>query len=116
MQSRDSGAARPSAATRIKEGIVHAAPDFTPADGDPLTTRTFGLFFEVLALLLRAETSLVAEAAFQGPLWLAGGLQRLAPLGDVRIVECVVDAAAARDRAARQHAKARSSRGGVHRT
>jgi predicted kinase len=89
----------------IKEGMVHTTPGFTPAHGDPLTTRTFGLFFELLELLLRAETSLVAEAAFQGPLWLAGGLQRLAPLADVRIVECVVDAAVARDRAARRHAE-----------
>src|SRR5918992_3313752 len=50
----------------IKEGMVHAeGGDFQPAPGDPLTRRTFATFFDVLRLLLDADVSVVAEAAFQ---------------------------------------------------
>jgi predicted kinase len=55
----------------LEEGIVHAyGGDFEAAPGDPLTVRTFPLFFDVLRLVLEGGDTVVAEAAFQDPLWL----------------------------------------------
>ena len=74
----------------IKEGMVHAQPDFTPAPADALTERTFFTFFQLLQTLLSARATIVAEAAFQDHLW----RPRLEPLGEIaeiRIIECVVD-------------------------
>jgi predicted kinase len=74
----------------IKEGMVHAfGPGFEPAVGDPLTVRTFGLFFETVGLLLRGGVTLVAEAAFQHRLW-KQGLAPLRGLCDLRVVRCSV--------------------------
>ena len=56
----------------IKEGMVLSKPGFVASHSDPLTTRTYGLFFEAMSLLLRAEVTLVAEAAFQHGLWVQG--------------------------------------------
>lgn len=56
----------------IKEGMVAAEPGFVPATSDPLTLRTFGVFFANLDLLLRAEVTTVAEAAFGARLWTEG--------------------------------------------
>ena len=63
----------------IKEGMVLSNPGFVASTSDPLTMRTYGLFFETLTLLLRAEVTLVAEAAFQHRLWVQG----LPPLDDL---------------------------------
>src|SRR4029077_13258381 len=52
----------------IKEGMVHANPGFVPSPSDPLTMRTLEVFFGVLRLLLEAEVTVVAEAAFQDPI------------------------------------------------
>jgi hypothetical protein len=68
-----------------------------PSTSDPLTLRTYELFFEAMALLLRADVTLVAEAAFQHRLWVRG----LSPLGDVatlRVVRCSVSEEMARER------------------
>jgi predicted kinase len=74
----------------IKEGMVHAfGPGFQPAVGDPLTVRTYGLFFEAVELLLRGGVTLVAEAAFQHRLW-EQGLAPLRGLCDLRVVRCSV--------------------------
>jgi predicted kinase len=74
----------------IKEGMVHAfGPGFQPAVGDPLTVRTYGLFFETVALLLRGGVTVVAEAAFQHRLW-EQGLTPLRGLCDLRVVRCSV--------------------------
>jgi len=82
----------------IKEGMVHAhGRGFEPAPGDPLTQRTFPLFFDVLRVLLEGGVSVVAEAAFQDRLWRAG-LEPLAALAQLRIVHCDVDAAVAFER------------------
>jgi len=81
----------------IKEGMVLSNPGFVASPSDPLTLRTYGLFFEALALLLRAEVTLVAEAAFQHRLWVQG----LAPLDDLaslKILRCVVPDEVARER------------------
>ncbi len=82
----------------IKEGMVHAhGPGFQAAEGDPLTARTFPLFFEVLRTLLSAGVSVVAEAAFQGRNWRVG-LQPLLAIAEMRIVHCSVDPTIARAR------------------
>ena len=74
----------------IKEGMVHAfGPGFQPAVGDPLTVRTYGLFFETVGLLLRGGVTVVAEAAFQHRIW-EQGLTPLRGLCDLRVVRCSV--------------------------
>jgi predicted kinase len=84
----------------LKEGMVHAlGGKFEPAPGDPLTQRTFPLFFDVLRLLLSAEVSVVAEAAFQDRLW-RSGLEPLAERAQLRVVHCNVDADVAHARIA----------------
>lgn len=96
----------------IKEGLVHAEDDYTPAPGDALTYRTLDTFFGVVRFLVDAGVTVVAEAAFQHRLWEPG----LAPLLDsakVRIVQCRLDAAIARERVA-QRADETASRRAVH--
>lgn len=81
----------------IKEGMALSEPGFVASHGDTLTLRTYDLFFEAMALLLRAEVTLVAEAAFQHHLWVRG-LATLGDLARLRIVRCVVADEVARDR------------------
>ncbi len=81
----------------IKEGMVFSHPGFVASTSDPLTLRTYGLFFETLTLLLRAEVTLVAEAAFQHRLWVQG-LSPLDDLATLRIVRCAVSEEIARER------------------
>lgn len=85
----------------IKEGMVLSNPGFVASHSDPLTRRTYGLFFETLGLLLRSEVTLVAEAAFQHHLW-AQGLTPLLDLADPKIIRCSVPDALARDRQQRR--------------
>jgi len=73
----------------IKEGMVHAyGAGFVAATSDPLTQRTYPLFFDCLRLLLAGGVTVVAEAAFQHRLW-AQGLEPLRELADLRIVRCI---------------------------
>lgn len=88
----------------IKEGMVHANPGFEPGPGDALTQRTLPTFFAVLELLLRAGTTVVAEAAFQDRLW-RPGLEPLVRLARVRIIRCAVDPDTARARNSRRLAR-----------
>lgn len=81
----------------IKEGMVLSHPGFVPATSDPLTRRTYGVFFDTIALLLRAEVTLVAEAAFQHRLW-SPGLETMADLASVTIIRCQVADETARRR------------------
>jgi len=70
--------------------MVHAfGPGFQPAVSDPLTVRTYGLFFETVGLLLRGGVTVVAEAAFQHRIW-EQGLTPLRGLSDLRVVRCSV--------------------------
>jgi predicted kinase len=86
--------------------MVHAeGGEFEPAPGDPLTVRTFPLFFDVLRLLVTGGVTVVAEAAFQDELW-RRGLEPLAGLAQLRIVQCHVDATVAHERAATRHRNA----------
>jgi predicted kinase len=85
----------------IKEGMAAAEPGFVPATSDPLTLRTYDTFFANLDLLLRAEVTTVAEAAFQHRLW-TEGLARLAGRPDLRVVRCRLDPEEARTRMLRR--------------
>jgi predicted kinase len=88
----------------LKEGMAHAeGGEFQGALGDPLTQRTLPLFFDVLRLLLTAGVTVVAEAAFQDRLW-RPGLEPLAELARLRIVNCHADAAVSLERVARRSA------------
>ena len=82
----------------IKEGMVASNPGFVPATSDQLTERTYDVFFEAIALFLKAEVTLVAEAAFQHPLWWRG-LEPLTDLAMLRIVRCQAPAELTRQRA-----------------
>lgn len=81
----------------IKEGMVASHPGFVAATSDPLTMRTYSLFFETIGLFLRNEVTLVAEAAFQHALWWRG-LEPLTGLAELRIVRCQVSGQTARER------------------
>ena len=85
----------------IKEGMVAATQNFVPGPSDPLTVRTYNLFFAVIRLFLEHGVTHVAEAAFQHANW-ARGLEPLRPLALLRIVRCQVEPATARARAARR--------------
>jgi predicted kinase len=94
----------------IKEGMSHAeGADFQGGHGDPLTQRTFPLFFEVVTLLVGAGVTLIAEAAFQDRRW-RPALEPLAERAHLRIIRCRVDAAASFERAT---ARAAASEGRV---
>jgi predicted kinase len=82
----------------IKEGMVASHPGFVPAPSDHLTKRTYHLFFEAIALFLKAEVTLVAEAAFQHRLWWQG-LEPLTDLAMLRIVRCQAPTELTRQRA-----------------
>ena len=84
----------------IKEGMVINTPGFESAPGDPLTVRTFDVFFETLTLLLNAGVSLIGEAAFQDHVWRKGLAKVKAEL---RILECSTDAASIALRTARRY-------------
>ena len=81
----------------IKEGMVFSKPGFVPSASDPLTMRTYGLFFETISLLLSAEVTLVAEAAFQHRLWVRG-LEGVSDLASLKVVRCSVPENIARAR------------------
>ncbi|MCT9934891.1 ATP-binding protein [Planotetraspora sp. A-T 1434] len=87
----------------IKEGMAHSTPGFEASTGDPLTQRTFTVFFEVLETLLRGGVTVVAEAAFQDKLW-RPNLEPLAELAAIRVIRCTVDAAVAHERIVRRAA------------
>jgi len=84
----------------IKEGMVHASrAHVNPELGDPLTQRTLLVFFETLRVLLRAGVTVVAEAAFQDPIW-RSHLEPLSDLAQFRIIQCRVETSLARQRIA----------------
>lgn len=78
--------------------MVHALRrEFEAAAGDPMTQRTYAVFFEVLRTMLTAGVTVVAEAAYQDRLWRMG-LEPLTALAQLRIVHCHVDPAIGRER------------------
>ena len=90
----------------IKEGMVHANPGFEAGPGDVLTQRTLPTFFSVLETLLRAGSSVVAEAAFHDDLW-TPGLNPLAAMSKIRVIRCVADREAAGARDVLRHSEKR---------
>ena len=87
----------------IKEGMVANAPGFTP-DRDDLSPATNQVFFSLLATLLQANVTTVAEAAFQDRRW-RPGLEPLLPLARIRIIHCTVDPELALARSLRRRAE-----------
>lgn len=82
----------------IKEGMVATTSGFVPGPSDPLTMRTYEVFFAAIRLFLEHGVTHVAEAAFQHANWVRG-LEPLLPLANLRIVRCQVEPAMARARA-----------------
>jgi predicted kinase len=93
----------------IKQGMAHADPGFRPGPGDELSARTLLAFFGVLELLVLAEVTLVAEAAFQDRVW-RPHLTPLLPLARLRVVQCTADADVAFDRIVRRRAESAARR------
>ena len=82
----------------IKEGMVASNPGFVPAISDQLTVRTCELFFEAIALFLRAAGTLAAEAGFQHTNWWKG-LEPLTDIAVLKIIRCQAPDEVARRRA-----------------
>jgi predicted kinase len=82
----------------LKEGMAAASPGFVPGPSDPLTMKTYDLFFAVIRLLLEHGVTHVAEAAFQHTNWVRG-LEPLRPLAELRILRCQVPELLAKTRA-----------------
>jgi len=82
----------------IKEGMVHSfGAGFEPAVGDDLNQPALSAFSEVMRLLVMAGVTVVAEAAYQDRLWRLA-LEPVTELARLRIVQCHVDPAIARER------------------
>jgi predicted kinase len=88
----------------IKEGMAHAAPGFTPGEGDELTARALPAFFGVLRLLAQAGVTTVAEAAFQHRVW-RPRLEPFLAIARLRVVHCAADPEAAYARVAARQAR-----------
>ena len=63
--------------------MVAATPGFVPGPSDPLTVKTYDLFFAAIRLFLEHGVTHVAEAAFQHENWVRG-LEPLLPLATRR--------------------------------
>ena len=71
----------------IKEGLMLASGDITPPSlGAPVAASAFDLFYRLISECVRADCSIVAEAAFRTDF--DNDLQRVANLADTRLVEC----------------------------
>ncbi|MEU6210841.1 AAA family ATPase [Streptomyces sp. NPDC047023] len=71
----------------IKQGMVMNHPGHDPDGDDPLNIPALEAFFKTVTVLLRAGSSVVAEAAFQDRLW-RPGLEPLMNIADLRIIRC----------------------------
>ncbi|MEU4359952.1 AAA family ATPase [Streptomyces virginiae] len=75
----------------IKQGMVMNFPGHDADGDDPLNIPAMKAFFATIAVLLRAGTTVVAEAAFQDRLW-RPGLEPLTEFADLRIIRCTTPA------------------------
>ena len=89
----------------IREGMARTARTYVPEAGDELARKTLATFFAVLERMLQDGVTVVAEAAYQDHVW-APNLAPLAPLADVRVVQCRTDPETAWRRIA-EHAASR---------
>ncbi len=85
----------------IREGLVHARGERTPAVDDDVARHTNAAFFDVIQLLLVSGVTLVAEAAFQHKLW-APKLEPLRETVRMRVIQCRIDSELAQDRIVRR--------------
>jgi predicted kinase len=74
----------------INQGILHTFANSELMTKEWITKLAFDAFFRVIELLILSGTTLVAEAAFQDYRWRLG-LDRLIPIANLRIIQCVVD-------------------------
>ncbi|GLV88774.1 hypothetical protein Slala04_02280 [Streptomyces lavendulae subsp. lavendulae] len=75
----------------IKQGMVMNHPGHDPDGDDPLNIPALEAFFATITVLLRAGSTVVAEAAFQDRLW-RPGLEPLTEFADLRIIRCTTAA------------------------
>jgi predicted kinase len=87
----------------IKQGLVMATPGYQPGGDDPLNLTALAVFTDVLTALLKAGTTMVAEAAFQDRLW-RPILEGLTGVADIRIIRCTLPAEIAHTRVAERAA------------
>ena len=87
----------------IKEGLLNCGPTEStgPEAGDAATHLATAAFFDVIELLIQRGVTLVAEAAFQHRRW-APRLMAFSEAADIRIINCVIDAAVAHERRVRR--------------
>ncbi|WP_344831075.1 AAA family ATPase [Actinocorallia longicatena] len=83
----------------IKQGMALSTPGYTPQDTDPLNPPVLDAFFDTLGVLLRAGTTVIAEAAYPDRLW-RPDLEPLADLAALRILQCTAAPAVAHARIA----------------
>lgn len=81
----------------IKQGMVLSHPGYRSGGDDPLNYPTLDAFFGVLKVLLKADVTLVAEAAFQDRLW-RPNLEPLTGLAHLRVIRCTAHTDIAHDR------------------
>lgn len=72
----------------IKEGTLRTLGMDLAADKD-VTNKVYEAFFANIELLLRANVSLVAEAAFQHKVWFSR-LEPLQEIANIRIIFCTI--------------------------
>ncbi|MFJ8011092.1 AAA family ATPase [Streptomyces sp. NPDC096339] len=77
----------------IKQGMVMNTPDHQPDGDDLLNIPAMHAFFDTLGVLLQANVTLVAEAAYQDRLW-RPGLEPLLRVADLRIIRCTTPTSA----------------------
>lgn len=77
----------------IKQGMVMNHPGHNADGDDPLNIPALEAFFATIDVLVRAGTTVVAEAAFQDRLW-RPRLEPLAEFADLRIIRCTTPAPA----------------------
>ena len=84
----------------ISEGIYHTFNhDLAIASKATVTAMAFDAFFTAIQLLLSAQVSVVAEAAFQNTKWRQGLAAINADgIAAMKIIQCVIDPAFARQR------------------
>jgi predicted kinase len=75
----------------IKQGMVMNYPGHHADGDDPLNLPALEAFFATIAVLVRAGTTVVAEAAFQDRLW-RPRLEPLTKFAALRIIRCTTPA------------------------
>ena len=72
----------------LREGVMNTRGGVA-MPGDDVARQVYETYFEIIGLLVSRDITLVAEAAFQYPLWVHG-LEPIQAGVDMRIVQCRV--------------------------